>query len=648
VEGLLHELSVHQVELEAQNENLKAAQMHAEEAQQHYSLLFHDAPVAYFVLDDDGVIKEVNREGERLIGLPASRLLNTHLRTYLSRDSFLTFRRHLNESLTANEKRRCNVVLRKWPTEEPANVLVESVSLSSPSGSHRVRTAFIDITELRRAEEQIRLLKHSIDFHYDAAFWMDTDNRFVYVNEAACTSLGYTREELMGMTVSDISPGRTAEAMEEFWQRLRDEGPLVYETAHRRKDGTEFPVELVVTHIRSQGYEYACGFARDISEKKRLEAQLRQAQKMEALGTLTGGIAHDFNNILAAVIGFTELAKDRAFKGSIQQAHLDKALKAGMRGRELVKRLLAFSKRSEPAREPLHLASIVEESMKLLRASIPSTIKVRVKAKSDSSLVLADPTQIQQVLMNLCTNAAHAMREKGGDLEVTVAEVSPSLDLTAHGMKEGPCVALTVRDTGVGMTPEIVERIFDPFFTTKDHTEGTGLGLSVVHGIVEQHEGCITVESEPGKGSAFTVYLPKVGESTVNKADTKEVVPTGHERVLFIDDEEPLTDAGRSMLQRLGYEVTVKNDPAEALELFRADPAGFDLVITDQTMPGLTGMDLFAEMRAIRRDLPVILVTGYSDLVDAEKAKTAGIRAFVMKPLTKGEIARTIRQVLDG
>ena len=355
-----------------------------------------------------------------------------------------------------------------------------AVSSYMPKGEEYSCVILRDITDCKRAEDEARLLKHSIDVHYDGAYWIDSSARLVYVNDAACKSLGYGRDELIGKSLLDVNLAATPEAMQEVWEQIQKGGYFLGESVHRRKDGSEFPVEIVTTYVQFDGREFACGFARDITEKKKLEGQLRRSQKLEAVGTLAGGIAHDFNNILAAMIGFTELAKDRAFRGSIQAGHLQRVLDAGTRGRDLVRQMLAFTRKSEQEKEPLQLGSIVKEAMKLLRASIPSTIRVKVKVENESGLVLADPTQMEQILMNLCMNAAHAMRERGGVLEVTLTDFNTPEDVTGDGMRPGPYMRLTVRDTGVGMSPEIVEKVFDPFFTTKKHTEGTGLGLFVV------------------------------------------------------------------------------------------------------------------------------------------------------------------------
>jgi signal transduction histidine kinase len=381
-------------------------------------------------------------------------------------------------------------------------------------------------------------------------------------------------------------------------------------------------------------------------ERKRLEAQLVQAQKMEALGTLAGGIAHDFNNILAAIIGFSELIRDHAPPESRERRHAQRVLDAGVRGRELVRQMLTFSRQAGQEKKPMYLSIIVKESAALLRASIPSTVSIKVSVKSESGVILGDPTQISQVLMNLASNAAYAMREKGGTLDIELSDfsVSPS-NGNPRGIEPGLYMKITVRDTGTGIPPEIIDRIFDPFFTTKEVGEGTGLGLSVVLGIVKQAHGYITVESEPDKGSTFDVYFPKIVEEPA-PALSEETIPIGNERILFVDDEEALVEMGEELLAELGYEVTCRTSSREALALLKEDPLRFDLVITDVTMPEMTGVDLAREALAIRADLPIIMCTGYSHLVNEDAAEAAGIRAFVMKPLTKREIARTIRQVL--
>lgn len=395
-------------------------------------------------------------------------------------------------------------------------------------------------------------------------------------------------------------------------------------------------------------FESRRSLVENLEKERELERQLRQSQRVEALGTLTGGVAHDFNNILAAMIGFTELARDHLSDDGRAHHYLDRVLQAGIRARDLVRQMLTFSRKTEEEKKPLELSSVVKETIRLLRASIPTTISIRTRIESDSSMILGNPVQIQQVLMNLATNAAYAMREKGGALDISLSDFAAPSDGSPHGMTPGSYIELAVSDTGSGIPPDIVDKVFDPFFTTKRPGEGTGLGLSVVMGIVKQSRGYITVESEPGRGTSFNVYFPKAEEALkTEQAGEYEGIPGGHERILFVDDEKTMVEMGEGLLSQLGYKVTAKTNGKEALALFRRDPSCFDLVISDQTMPDMTGVDLATRMLVIRPDISIILATGFSHLVDAESAKALGIKAFIMKPLMKSEMAKIIRQVLD-
>ena len=384
-------------------------------------------------------------------------------------------------------------------------------------------------------------------------------------------------------------------------------------------------------------------------DKKKLKARLSQAQKMEAIGTLAGGIAHDFNNILAAIIGYAELAILEVPDGSKVKQDLMEIFKAGNRAKDLVQQILTFSRQSDMEKKPVRVSRIVKEALKFLRASLPTTIEIRENIEKDIGTIEADPTQIHQILMNLCTNAHHAMREEGGILEVTLTNV----DMDAYTIRQypdissGPYVRLSVSDTGHGITPDVKERIFDPYFTTKGVGEGTGLGLAVVHGIVKDHAGAITVYSETGKGTTFHIFLPVIEKAEEPKKETMGPLPTGHERILFIDDDPSLVEIGREILGKLGYDVVAKTSSIEALELFREQPDKFDLVITDMTMPNMTGDRLAAELMKIRPDIPTILCSGFSEKMSNEKADALGIKNFLMKPIVMKDLAKTIRKVLD-
>ena len=383
-------------------------------------------------------------------------------------------------------------------------------------------------------------------------------------------------------------------------------------------------------------------------ESLRIQAQLQQAQKMEAIGTLAGGIAHDFNNILSAVIGYTEIALADMPEDTSQHRNLQEVLKAGSRARDLVKQILTFSRQTEQELKPLQINQIVRETLKLLRASLPTTVKISQDIQSDSA-VLADPTQVHQVIMNLCTNAAHAMRTKGGQLKIDLSDVvlGGSFIEQHPYLSPGVYIKLRVIDTGHGMEKAILDRIFDPFFTTKERGEGTGMGLAVVLGIVKSHGGTITVESEVGKGSIFNVFLPVIMREVDHEVKTRAPIPTGTERILFIDDEKSLVDLGQQILERLGYKVTIRTSSVEALELFMEQPEKFDLVITDMTMPNMTGDELAGKLMNIRADIPVILCTGYSERISRERAHGLGIKEFILKPIVMRELAEKVRGVLD-
>jgi len=384
-------------------------------------------------------------------------------------------------------------------------------------------------------------------------------------------------------------------------------------------------------------------------EAKQLEAQLLQAQKMEAIGTLAGGIAHDFNNILAAVIGYAELAMHSTVEDAPLQRTLRQIYEAGLRARDLVKQILAFSRKDKRELHLLPPAPLVKDALKLLRSSLPTTIEIGLHCESDILPIMAEPTQIHQIIMNLCTNAAHAMEPDGGRLDVVVAQVRLSeRDLRLHpGLEPGDYLKVSVQDTGRGIPPEILPRIYDPYFSTKDKSQGTGLGLAVVHGIVQSYGGAVAAYSEVGCGTTFNVYIPSSKELAAVEDRERSDLPTGSERILLVDDEPALIDIGRQMLERLGYRVATADDSVAALNMFRKAPAEFDLVLTDMTMPKMTGDKLSIELQQIRPDLPIILCTGYNINISPEKALQLGIRAFIYKPVVEADLARIVRKVLD-
>jgi two-component system, cell cycle sensor histidine kinase and response regulator CckA len=391
----------------------------------------------------------------------------------------------------------------------------------------------------------------------------------------------------------------------------------------------------------------------DVTDQVRSEkfsAQHLQSQKMESVGTLAGGIAHDFNNILWIIAGNTELAESEIPQGNPALLYLSRVNDACMRAKELIAQILSFSRQTDQERKPLKLSTIVKESLKLIRSSLPSTIEIRNNFSFETDTINANLSQINQVLFNLCANASHAMRKTGGILEISLSNVVfDKIEAQRHEhLKPGKYILLSVQDSGVGIPDVVLGRIFDPFFTTKNLNEGTGLGLSVVYGIIKDHDGIITVNSKPQKGSTFHMFLPALEENTKELiTDSLEPLPMGNERVLFVDDEDAVLKMGEKMLLHLGYEVTTTRDPAEAINTFRADPEKIDLVITDQTMPGITGENLAKIILQIKPTIPIIICTGFSELISEKEALSMGIKAFLMKPIVMGNFAVTIRKVLD-
>ncbi|MDA0737502.1 MAG: response regulator [Nitrospirae bacterium] len=398
------------------------------------------------------------------------------------------------------------------------------------------------------------------------------------------------------------------------------------------------------------------GLWEDMTDQKEAETALRetqqklhQSQKMEAIGTLAGGIAHDFNNILAAILGYTELSMLRSHDQEKVSSYLHEIQLAGKRAKHLVQQILAFSHQQKPERKPLHLGPLIEEGLQLLRASLPTTITIVQDLRAQYT-ILADPTQIHQVLFNLCANAEHAMRETGGTLTVTLEDLEVSRALTKQhpDLQVGPYLRLTIQDTGHGIPQTLVPKIFDPYFTTKNIGEGTGLGLSVIHGIVTSHGGAISVSSRIGEGTTVEVYFPQVLEYLEPPTQTILPLVGGTATILFVDDEEPLARLGAEWLTQLGYTTVISTSSIEALALFRQDPLRFDLIVTDQTMPNMSGELLARELLTLRPDLPIILCTGFSHTMSPEKARSLGIRDFLMKPLTYHDLGHAIRKILDG
>ncbi|MBE9506177.1 MAG: PAS domain S-box protein, partial [Chloroflexi bacterium] len=555
------------------------AEREARESDRRFRALMEGAPVGISISTPDGGVTEVNAAAVRMLG-------------YDSKEDFLKVpaaghyceekdRERFRELLGSGSVRDFEVRLRRkdgtvfWAS-------VASVAQAGKDGAVQLVKSFQDISERKRVEEQLKLFSQAVDGSIDAIVMADLDGKLTYVNRAYADMFGYSREELVGKNISFCHPDQEPELEEAM--KATVEGSWTGELTGRRKDGQLLRMAVSSSRVvDGQGNPVArMANVRDVTELKRHESQLRQAQKMEAVGTLAGGIAHDFNNLLVPILGFAELALARMPEGSKAREDVTQVLKAGERAKDLAAQILAFSRQEEGERKPVQLAPIVKEALKLLVAALPSTIEIRQNIGPDTRAVNADPTQIHQILMNLCTNAERAMPD-GGVLEVSLenVELDEERAATIEGLRAGSYVRLTVSDTGCGMDEETLKRVFDPFFTTRGPGEGTGMGLSVVHGVVESHEGAITVDSELHRGTTFDVYLLAVESIAEGAPETKERVHGGSESILFVDDEAPIVEMGSETLTRLGYRVTTRTSSVEALELFRFKPGAFDLVITD-------------------------------------------------------------------
>ncbi|MBF0190973.1 MAG: PAS domain S-box protein [Magnetococcales bacterium] len=505
-----------------------------------------------------------------------------------------------------------------------------------------------------RAHANSRRLASAIEQTEDMVLVADTGGVIQYVNQAFCRVTGYTADEVISRNITILDAG-------EFKQEIADEIERTLAVGqtwkghflNRKKDGSLFDVESSISPVKSPDgsvRNYVAVY-RDITRQLRMERQLRQAQKMKAIGTLAGGIAHDFNNLLGIILGYTELVMGKIPASDQKYQDLQDVFLAGKRAKDLVAQLLTFSRMSEGERQSIRVSPVLKETLQFMRASVPTTIAIHTHISQPEVMILGDPTQLHQVIMNLCTNAAFAMEEKGGVMGVTLTTVVlTEEEASTLDVAPGPYAVLIVEDTGVGIEPDIRDRLFDPFFSTREIGKGTGLGLSVVHGIVTEAKGTVQVQSVPGRGSTFQVYWPLV-------VSESEIVPEGSAsvfrpdrpfRVLFVDDETSIARLGKMQLEQLGYQVECCSDPGLAWKRFQRDPDQYDVIISDQTMPGMTGIELLTRIHTLHAGLPGILCSGKKDPVSPEQMRTLGIRAVLRKPVLKEELGRVLHDVFNN
>jgi PAS domain S-box-containing protein len=514
-----------------------------------------------------------------------------------------------------------------------------------------------EITEREQAEKKVIRAHDELNQIFDAAIdsirIVDKNFNHVKVNSAFVRMTGLSETAIIEKKCYEVFPGPRCDTENCPLSRIKNGAELLeYETEKKLPDGRLMPFLVSAVCFRDTNGEMI-GIVedfKDISERKHAEEELRQAQKMEAIGTLAGGIAHDFNNILNAILGYTQLSLYEMPEDNPTYNNLQHVVKSAKRATELVKQILAFSRHSEHEKRPLEIQFVLKEALKLLRPTIPSTIQIKQEIDIKCRPVLADNTQIHQIIMNLCTNAYHAMREKGGVLTVSLDEYEITPEIAPHiDIAPGLYARLSIIDTGHGIEENTIKRIFEPYFTTKNRREGTGLGLAMVHGIVTAHMGAIKVQSTPGKGSNFTVFLPLLTDMQdfiSQESSVAPALPTLCGNILLVDDEDTIVQLGKKILETLGCKVTAFTSSNAAWEAFRKEPENYDAVITDQTMPEFTGLELSKKILGIRPDIPIILATGYSETVNEEQAKKAGITKYIMKPLAITELAKAAESVL--
>ncbi len=659
----ISELQVYQAELEMQNEELRLVQTELENSRNKYFELFNDAPTGYFLLDTNLIILEANVAALDLLGVSRIEIKDKPLLSYIRSKDHIRLISLLNDILELREPHHILVQVKRdnniFRTIKIDGRLTEFAEIEGK----QIMLSSTDLTELQKTQNALKesenIYRSLVQSSLDHIYMLSTDGYFLASNEQVDHFNVNNARELIGQNLSHVYPAETASR---YIEKL-------HEVATTRKSlhfEHEIDVDGDIRHHIDRLYPVekgdrlwaVGGISHDISrlkvverEKRRLESRLRHSQKLESLGNLAGGIAHDFNNILSAILGYSELATMQVEEGSTIGDYLKEIHRGGKRARDLVQQILVFARQSREEFVPTNVARVAEEVVKFMRSSIPTTIEIQTDIESDS-IILGNETQVYQILMNLCTNAYHAMEPDGGILKLTLKDVELKnyTDINGGGEVIGNYIEIQISDTGCGIDKEMIDFIFDPYFTTKMSGDGSGMGLAVVHSIVESYQGTISVQSKKGEGSNFKVLLPiTIGPDVVSeKTSSGEDIPIGSETILFVDDETSITKMSKQILEQLGYSVITSNRSIEALKMFRQRADDFDLVITDMTMPYMTGDKLAAELLKIKPDIPIIICTGYSNKISTNYIEEIGIKAYATKPLIISQFAQVVRDVLDS
>jgi PAS domain S-box-containing protein len=619
-----------------------------QESEERFRILFENAPLGYQSLDANGDLIELNETWCNLLGYTKEEVLGKNFSDFIHPDFKEIFKENFPKFKRIGYILGIEFEMIKKDGSEIIVAFDGKIGHEDDGSFKQTHCVLSDVSERRRAldalqdsEEKYRTMMESMK---DAAYICSPELRIEYMNAIMINRVG---RDATGEVCYKAIYDQDKKCSWCVFDQIERNEPVEYEIVDP-KDNNHYVVSCSPISNKD-GTVSKLTIYHDITQIKTIEENLRQAEKMESIGTLAGGIAHDFNNLLYMIVGNTELALEDIPKWNPAYANLEEIKSASLRAAGIVKQLLNFSRKTDQKMIPIKAVAVIKDSLKFLRSTIPATIEIHQHLPEDDIVILADSTQINQAMMNLCINASQAMEETGGNLNITVKLTRSETKKTNgfEGLTPGKYLKITLTDTGPGINPEIINRIFDPYFTTKAMGKGSGMGLSIVHGIVKNHGGAICVDSNLGKGTTFRLLFPVVDEKAVNETKTTDEFSLGTETILFVDDEQAITDMTQKGLEKIGYRVETSLNPLKALDLFQSKPDTFDLVITDMTMPQMTGAKLAQKLKEIRSDIPVIICTGHSSLIDEEKAKQLGIDGYLMKPVVMARIAKEIRRVLD-
>jgi PAS domain S-box-containing protein len=640
--------------IQRNNDNIVALQ----DSETKFRMMFDKAPLSYQSLDEKGNFVEINENWLNVLGYKKEEVVGRNFSEFLHPEWKDHFKENFPRFKAVGEVLGVEFEMIK---KDGSYILVSfhgKIGKNSDDSFSRTHCIFQDITERKRIEKELEISERRFrDLTLSMADWVwevDQNGVYTYASDSVTKVLGYTADELIGKTPFDLMvEDITDDTKNKFFKLLKDKKAIVnLKNFNLTKNG-----ERVISLTNGipftdetgafMGYR---GVDRDITTEYELSLKIQQSQKMEAIGNLAGGIAHDFNNVLFPIIGMSELMMEDLPAGSLEMEYANDIYKAGHRAKELVSQILAFSRRSDQKKIPVRFQNILKEVLKLCRSTIPVNIEIVQKIQQDCGSIRGSATQLHQIGMNLITNAYHAVQEKNGKIIVGLEEIKiDQINLIDTSIKPGKYLLFTVSDDGIGITEKLKNKIFEPYFTTKEQGKGTGLGLAVVYGIVKEYGGEIEMETEIGSGTTFRIYLPLIDESEDKSiTEAKTELEMGHENILLVDDEPAVVRLEQQMLERLGYKISSHTSSLDAVEVFRSNPDAFDIIITDMTMPNMTGDQLAKEILSIKPDMPIIICTGFSERINKEQAGIIGIKGFLMKPIIKSDMAQMVRNVLDA